>query len=121
MSRNYAEILEGKYIKDDESCHFGDCTEKTTDIIFKLFQPATQKESKAVSLFLLTISLLSSFLTLCIKARESSWPQLQSSTSKGRGGCRSISVWNTLSCCLPHLLLQLFWSLHLEEDFASIS
>ena len=28
---------------------------KTTDIIFKLFQPATQKESKAVSLFLLTI------------------------------------------------------------------
>ena len=51
MSRNYAEILEGKYIKDDESCHFGDCTEKTTDIIFKLFQPATQKESKAVSLF----------------------------------------------------------------------
>ena len=30
-------------------------TEKTTDIIFKLFQPATQKESKAVSLFLLTI------------------------------------------------------------------
>ena len=61
-------------------------TEKTTDIILKLFQPATQKESKAVSLFLLTISLLSSFLTLCIKVRESSWPQLQSSTSKGRGG-----------------------------------
>ena len=98
-------------------------TEKTTDIILKLFQPATQKESKAVSLFLLTISIFSSFLTLCIKVRESSWPQLQSSASKGRGGggCRSISVWNTLWCCLPHLLLQFFWSLHLEEDFASIS
>ena len=30
-------------------------TEKTTDIILKLFQPATQKESKAVWLFSLTI------------------------------------------------------------------
>ena len=26
----------------------------------------------------------------------------------GGGGCRSISVWNTLLCCLPHLLLQFF-------------
>ena len=79
-------------------------TEKTTDIILKLFQPATQKESKAVSLFLLTISLLSSFLTLCIKVRESSWPQLQSSTSKGRGGGAAGAFPYGIHYCVAYLI-----------------